>query len=451
VILGLLGIFILSDFALFAWLIFQTLSRRELDRILLETKSEAQTLAGRLAGSAERAGGDLFTAVALEQETQTYIDSVLRQRQLVQTVEITDKDGVLVMKERREMEIAAPAPLRPSGDKELVAPPGTPRVETRTVERQDSQPVTIPPVALEGLDVTVPIGQFGSLRIGLSSLEMERRIGELRRDLVQQTAVIGSVTLVIVVLAFVLISSLARRGQRLATQAAEAERLAELGRLAAGLAHEIRNPLNSLNLNMQMLEEDMKGGGGRGKLFDITRSEIGRLERLVTDFLSYARPRPLHLQNLAARDLIERTRALVAREFTLSGVLLETRDESGGACVRVDPEPLQQLLLNLLQNALAATEETGRERQVALTARRDGPQMLFEIADNGAGIPYDEQGRIFEIFYSTRKGGTGLGLAIADRVARAHAGEITFESTPDVGTTFRVALPVASGGGGAEA
>ena len=452
IILGLLGVFILSDFALFAWLIFQTLSQRELDRVLLETKSEAQSLAGRIAGSAERAGGDLFTAVALEQETQTYIDSVLRQRQIVQTVEITDRDGVLVMKERREMEIASPTPIRATGDKELPPAPGIPRVETRTVERQDSQPVTFPPGALDSLDVTVPIGQFGSLRIGLSALEMERRIGELRRDLVRQTAVIGSVTLVIVVLAFVLISSLARRGQRLATQASEAERMAELGRLAAGLAHEIRNPLNSLNLNMQMLEEDMReagtpafGDGRRGKLFDITRSEIGRLERLVTDFLSYARPRPLQLKNLPAKDLMERTRALVAREFTLAGTMLEMRDESGGAFVRVDPEPLQQLLLNLLQNALAATEGTGRERQVTLSARRDGPQLFFEIRDNGAGIPYDEQGRIFEIFYSTRKGGTGLGLAIADRVARAHAGEITFESTPGAGTTFRVALPVATG------
>jgi signal transduction histidine kinase len=466
-ILGLLGLFILCDLVLFAWLIFQTLSRRELDRVLLETRDEAQTLAGRLEGSAERAGGDLFTAVALEQETQTYIDSILRQRQIVQTVEITDRNGVLVMKERREMEIAAPTPLRSRTlpDPELRMPIDEPRVETRTVERQDSQPVVLPKEALEGLDVTVPIGQFGSLRIGLSSIEMERRIGDLRRTLVRQTAVIGSLTLAIVVLAVVLISALVRRGQRLAHQAAEAERLADLGKLAAGLAHEIRNPLNSLNLNMQMLEEDLTeggepvfaGGGPRGggsshaatesrrsRLFEITRSEIGRLERLVTDFLSYARPRPLHLQNVAVGALVERARTLVAREFALAGTHLETVDESGGTTVRVDPEPMQQLLLNLLQNALAATEGTGRDRRVQLAARREGLQAVFEISDNGVGIPVAEQPRIFEIFYSTRKGGTGLGLAIADRVARAHAGEISFESRPGEGTTFRVELPVSA-------
>jgi signal transduction histidine kinase len=482
VILGLLGLFILCDFALFSWLILRTLSRRELDRVLLETKSEALSIAGRIAGSAERSGGDLFTAVALEQETQTYIDSVLRQRQIVQTVEITDKNGVLVMKERREMEIAAAAPLRPPSDHEIA--PGTPHVETRTVERQDAQPVAIPPGLLQGLDVTVPIGQFGSLRIGLSPIEMERRIVELRRDLVRQTAIIGSLTLGIVVLAFILISTLARRGQRLAAQAAEAERLAELGRLAAGLAHEIRNPLNSLNLNLQMLEEERvaaarrrtrggeggssepafasggaSAGGSRGataldvaapesdtsdRLFEITRSEIGRLERLVTDFLSYARPRALSLQGVAMAALAERARVVMAREFLHAGATLEIVDQSDGASVRVDPEQMQQLLINLLQNALAATEGTGRDRAVRIEIRRAGPRVELDVVDNGRGIAAEEEPRIFEIFYSTRKGGTGLGLAIARRVARAHAGDITFESRPGEGSTFRVALPLAT-------
>ena len=442
--------FIASDFGLFAWLIFKSLSQRELDRVLLETRAEAQGLAGRIAGSAERAGGDLFTAVALEQETQTYIDSVMRQRQIVQTVEITDSRGVLVMKERREAEIASAAPLGGAGDPEI--PSGAPRVETRTIERQDKQRVALPLSALDSLDVTVPIGEFGSLRIGLSALEMARRIGELRRDLVRQTAIIGSLTLMIVVLAFVLISALARRGQRLAAKAAEAERLAYLGTLAAGLAHEIRNPLNSLSLNMQMLEEDLRGGGRspndtrgrRSQLFDITRAEIGRLERLVSDFLSYARPRPQRLETALAAELVERARAVVAREFTLAGATLEAIDRSDGAAVRVDAEQMQQLLLNLLQNAFAATAESGRERTVRIAARRDGPRVLFEVADNGVGIAEDLRPRIFEIFFSTRRGGTGLGLAIADRVARAHGGEIGFESTVGVGTTFRVAMPLAS-------
>ena len=443
IIFALLGLFIVSDFALFSWLIFQTLSRRELDRVLLETRREAQDLAGRIAGSAESTGGDLFTAVALERETQTYIDSVLRQRQIVQTVEITDRDGVLVMKERRETEIAAPsAAARP--EREL--PPGTPRVENRTLERQETRPVRLPTNAVNSLDVPVPIGEFGALRIGISPLEMDRRIGELRGELIRQTTWIGGLTVAIVVMAFLLISALFRRGQRLEAQAAEAERLAYLGTLAAGLAHEIRNPLNSLSLNMQMLEEDLAtphAASGQKKLLAITRSEITRLERLVSDFLSYARPRPLRLRTVPAAELLERARDVVAREFALRGAIFEVTDESPGAAVRVDDEQLQQLLINLVQNALAASEGTGRPPRVVLRSRREGPRVLLEVEDNGAGIPEEIRERIFELFFSTRKGGSGLGLAIAERVVRAHGGELSFESELGEGSIFRVALPLA--------
>jgi signal transduction histidine kinase len=446
IIFAILGLFIVSDFALFSWLIFQTLSRRELDRVLLETRQEAQDLAQRIAGSAESTGGDLFTAVAFERETQTYIDSVLRQRQIVQTVEITDRDGVLVMREKRETEIAAPAPRPPaaSSDRELSI--GAPRVENRTEERQDTRAVRLPAGAVNSLDVTVPIGEFGSLRIGISPLEMDRRIGELRQELIRQTTWIGGLTVAIVVLASVLISALVRRGQRLEAQAAEAERLAYLGTLAAGLAHEIRNPLNSLSLNMQMLEEDLaspQAVSSQKKLLTITRSEISRLERLVSDFLSYARPRPTRLRTVPAADLLERAREVVAREFALRGAIFEVADESPGAAVRVDDEQLQQLLINLLQNALAASEGTGRPPRVVLRSRREGPRVLLEVEDNGAGIPDEIRERIFELFFSTRKGGSGLGLAIAERVVRAHGGELSFESELGKGSLFRVALPLA--------
>src|SRR5690606_11980429 len=130
-------------------------------------------------------------------------------------------------------------------------------------------------------------------------------------ELLRQTTLIGTLTVVIVAAAFVLIWVLIRRGERLEAQAASAERLAYLGTLAAGLAHEIRNPLNSLNLNMQMLEEDL-GSTARestGKrLLSITRAEIGRLERLVTDFLAYARPRALQLETVPAVDLLTSAR-----------------------------------------------------------------------------------------------------------------------------------------------
>jgi len=440
---GLVGLFLLFDIGLFGWLIFRSLSQRELDRILLETRAEAQDLAGRLSRTAELTGGDLYTAVALEQETQTYIDSVLRQRQIVQTVEITDRHGVLVMKERRESDVALTSPT-------LERPPevgtGEPKVETRTIERRASGDLRLDPNEIGTLDVTVPIGEFGSLRIGISQVEMEKRIAQLRGELLRQTGVIGGLTLGIVGVAFGLISVLIRKSERLEAQAAESERLAYLGTLAAGLAHEIRNPLNSLSLNMQMLEEDLgepaSAPTGR-RLLSITRAEIGRLERLVSDFLAYARPRAMKQEELPAVDLLLAAREVLAAQIVARGAEVRIDDDSAGALVRVDPEQIQQLLLNLLQNALTSTEGTGRRPQIVLGARAENGRVELSVRDNGRGIPEAERARIFEIFYSTRKGGTGLGLAIAERVARAHGGALDLESDPGYGTRFWVVLPEA--------
>jgi len=440
----LFALFVVADIGLFGWLIFRSLSQRELDRVLLETREEAQTLAGQIEQGAERAGGDLVTAVYLEQETQTYIDSVLRQRQIVQTLEITDRDGALVAKRRSEAEVNLPAPAQPI-DKETA--PGAPKVETRTIEHQQTRQGSLPVDARGSLDVTVPIGELGSLRLGLSPVELERRIGVLREDLVRQTALIGGLTLVIVTAAVFLISVLVRRGERLEAQAAEAERLAYLGTLAAGLAHEIRNPLNSLSLNMQMLEEEIdepRQRNAQQRLLAITRSELGRLERLVTDFLAYARPRALRREVVPAREPLEAVREVLAAQIAASGVELEIVDESQGAHVQVDPELMRQMLLNLVQNALSATEGSGRPPRIELAVRRHGLVVELAVTDNGVGIPPAEAEKVFEIFYSTRKGGTGLGLAIVQRIAIAHGGTVMLESQPGQGTTFRVELPAAA-------
>jgi signal transduction histidine kinase len=198
---------------------------------------------------------------------------------------------------------------------------------------------------------------------------------------------------------------------------------------------------------MQLLEEEIHQGcevpGGR-RLLSITRQEIGRLERLVTDFLLYARPRALDLEERAPGYVLERVRELLAAEIQARGARLKVVDGSGGALVRVDPAQMTQLLLNLLRNALAATEEGPRRPELVLAARLEGNRVALSVEDNGVGIPPQDRKRIFEIFYSTRKGGTGLGLAVVERIARAHGGEIEVESTPGVGTRMSVWLPVAA-------
>ena len=417
ILAGLIGGFLLLDLALFAWLSFQALAQRELDRVLLETRQEAQEIAGSLQRSAEETAGDLFAAVARDQETQSYFDTMLRQRPIVLTVEITDREGVLVMRERRPTEPATAVAELGAGE-------------------------------LASLDVTVPIGAHGSLRIGLSAPEMNRRIGELRRALLRQTFTLGSLTALLIGVAVAVISTLLRRGERLESQAAEAERLAYVGTLAAGLAHEIRNPLNSLNLNMQMLEEDLpadRAGEAGRRILAVTRAEIARLERLVSEFLAYARPRPLRLAEVAAIDLLLGAREVLAAQIAQHDAEVRIVDESEEALVRVDEEQIRQLLLNLLHNALGATEGTGRRADILLLARREQGRVELAVHDNGSGIPPAERPRIFDAFYSTRKAGTGLGLAIAARIARAHDGTLSCDSDYGYGSRFVLALPLAAG------
>ena len=430
----LLGVFVVCDVALFGWLLFRSLSEREISRVLLETRAEAETLAEQLAGKAREQGADLYLAVATERETQTYIDSVLRQREMVRNLEIRDREGKLVYQmQTREMVPVA-------GASAVTSPELAPHYEEKVGEQQ---------LTYDVYDLTVPIDEFGQIRIGISRDEMARRVAALRGELLRQASIVGALTLVLLATAYFALFWLVRRGQRLEQQAAEAERMATIGTLAAGLAHEIRNPLNSLSLNMQMLEEDLPpetaaGDQATRKLLSLTRSEIGRLERLVTDFLAYAKPRPLERRPMPAVSLLEHARDLLTGAAAAQRAQLRVEDQSLGAWVEVDPQQLSQLLLNLAQNALAACHERGRPGKIALRCRRDGGRVALEVEDDGVGIPEAERERIFDVFYSTRKGGTGLGLAIVQRIATNHGGELEVESTPGEGTVVRLWLGAAA-------
>lgn len=433
VALVVFGLVVVLDLALFGWLIFRSLSQREIEQVLLETREEAEGIAGRIADRASRQGTDLYTVIAVERETRTYIESVLRQRGVVSSVRVFDADGALVYEAGGEVK-------EPVGETETLELEGLEfPAEVGAVHTEED-------VRTSRYQVEEPIGEFGMLRIGISEQDLQERIGELRQDLLGLASTLGVVTAGLLVGAILLISILLRRGQRLEEQAVESERMAYIGTLASGLAHEIRNPLNSLSLNMQMLEEELRDRGGSstgGRLMGITRGEIGRLERLVTDFLSYARPRPLELEAVPPGDLLEQARELLAGEARTHRVTMVVEDRTGGVRLRADPGQIRQLLLNLAQNAVLAAQEVAAHPRVVLAAEARGGAVELLVEDNGPGIPAAEVERIFDIFYSTRKGGTGLGLAIVERIARNHGGRVDVESEPGRGTRFRVTLPVA--------
>ncbi len=444
------GLFVLANFALFGWLIYRSLSEQKIREVLLEAQDQAESLAHQIAERSRRQG-DLYTAIASQRETQTYIDSVLAKREIIRDVTIYDRKHVLVYQQHGTLSV----PVGEANGSPTVGSPEAPpqRVEQRT-EQVDSGPILVPgPRVTAGDDlqvrpITVPIADLGTLEIGISPVELNKRITVLRSTLIQESAITGIASFVLLLTSFVFVWLLLRRSQRLEAQAAEAERMAYVGTLASGLAHEIRSPLNSLSLNMQMLEEEMSeipasSTSGR-RLLNITRSELSRLERLATDFLTYAKPRSLDLQEIPAVRLFERLRDVLAGETRQRGLQLVVNDRSNGARVKVDPEQFNQLLLNLAQNAIAATEGSGRSPSLFLTVVRQGDKVTLEVVDNGVGMAEEEQKKIFDLFYSNRKGGTGLGLAIVDRIARAHGAELNLRSAPGVGTAVSITLPLAS-------
>jgi PAS domain S-box-containing protein len=217
------------------------------------------------------------------------------------------------------------------------------------------------------------------------------------------------------------------------------ERLAAVGTLAAGLAHEIRNPLNGARLHVSFLERTLAQTGASAETMEavqIVQDEIKRLARLVTDFLDFARPRPLARVATSVRSLCERVVQLAAATAG-DNVSLALDLPTTDIVLESDKDRLEQVLLNLLQNAIEALGTTGGT--VVLRARRQPRHVWLEVEDDGPGLPGNAP--VFDAFFSTKPNGTGLGLAIAHRVVTDHGGVIDVESRPGQ-TRFRVLLPL---------
>jgi two-component system sensor histidine kinase PilS (NtrC family) len=216
------------------------------------------------------------------------------------------------------------------------------------------------------------------------------------------------------------------------------ERLGALGQLAAGLAHEVRNPLASLSGAVELLRADLPAGDASArKLTDIVLRETARLNRLVSDFLTYAKPGPGRLEPVALEPLFDELRQLLASAQELR-VELDLQLQSGLA-VLGNPDQLRQVFWNLLRNAAEAQPRDARVGVCAVEA--GGSWVEIAIEDRGDGIPPDALEHIFEPFYTTKARGTGLGLATVHRVIEAHGGRLAVSSKLGEGTTVQVVLP----------
>ena len=226
-------------------------------------------------------------------------------------------------------------------------------------------------------------------------------------------------------------------------RARQNERLAAIGRLAAGLAHEIRNPLNGAQLHVSFLKRAIQRGTGKEDLLeaaDVVADEITRLANLVTEFLDFARPRPPELKPTSLIRAMEHACSLVEGPAKAAGVEVTCDRPVTDVEFPADSAKLTQVLLNLLNNAVEAGSKF-----VCLRGRRGPRQVFIDVEDDGVGLPGPDA-PIFDAFYSTKEGGTGLGLAISHRIVTDHGGTIDVSSRPGK-TSFHICLPLERGVG----
>jgi signal transduction histidine kinase len=217
-------------------------------------------------------------------------------------------------------------------------------------------------------------------------------------------------------------------------QLVKSERLAAVGAVASGIAHEIRNPLAAMRLTAEVLQSSASQSAREG--LARLAEEIDRLSRIIDELLAMGRPAPHEPVDTDVAVFLADAAAFLQRQIDHAGVRLALRTEGAGRA-RIDPKKMRQVFLNLVLNALQAMPRGGG---LSVTASRSDGGLLISVADTGQGIAPDIRGRIFEPFFSTKPGGTGMGLALSKRIVEEHGGTIDFDSSAG-GTTFSIHLP----------
>ena len=223
----------------------------------------------------------------------------------------------------------------------------------------------------------------------------------------------------------------------------ESERLSAVTLLAAGVAHEIGNPLNSLTIHLQLLDQELDQVPPANRehlreLVEVAHEEVSRLDKIINQFLHALRPVTPKVEPASLSDVLNDTLKFLRPEIKAKDILVEIDAPDGLPTAQIDPAQIKQAFFNIVRNAIQAMANGGLLK-IELT--HDDRFVGVAFTDTGPGIPQEAIGHLFEPYHTTKADGTGLGLMIVQRIVREHGGEIEVRSEPDVGTTFSIFLP----------
>ena len=421
-------VLVLGIIFLFGHLISRSLSRRYIEDTLVSGREDARRIADELG---EQVAQDLQVLERRREQIYRSFEGILRRR-VYESIVVTDREGKVVWNSEFKSLEDLPDDLR--ADLEMGgALPGEEVTETETPYR-----------------IMVSLGDdVGEVVLNVSRARVNERVGRLQRELLTQTIAVAVLTLATLVVAFVLVWLLVQRTRKLEAKQHDDEELAALGTLAANLAHEIRNPLNSINLNLELLDEDLaeQETEARSSLA-VTRREVGRLAKLVSDFLTYARPSEPQVGSIAVPVLLEEVCSFLHAEATSMGVHLKVAPEITDVAMVADESQLRQVILNLVLNAIQSVSTLKAERRVVeVGASSSDDHIVIVVTDRGDGIADADLGRVREAFFTKKRGGSGLGLAIAERFVEVHGGRVELENLDPYGFAARIVLPIGGNAG----
>jgi len=239
---------------------------------------------------------------------------------------------------------------------------------------------------------------------------------------------------------FIIVINDITESRRLEEESKRKEKLSAMGELASGVAHEIRNPINAIGMIAQRLDKEFKVENEKEEYHSITnllRSEVTRINKIITQFLGYAKPLSLQLKKIRSKDFFDDIYRLFSDQAKLKGVeLTKLSDQSFG--MMIDPELIKQSLMNLIQNAIEGVEKKGK---VEINYFKRESSLIIEVTDNGKGIPESDRNKIFDLYYTTKPEGTGLGLSIVQKIITEHKGTIEVFSEVNKYTKFKITIP----------